>query len=111
VGLKLEAKRAAKMRNQISLFAACTLLQAWSGAVDAQDRAFSGYYCSEGCSSHANGYRWAEQKQITDSSECPLGDPNALDDSISFHEGCLAYSEDPGRGADEDDDGNPIEQN
>jgi hypothetical protein len=91
------------MRNHRLLFAACTVLLAWSGPVNAQDRSFGGYECTDDCKAHAAGYRWAEKKQITESSECPLG-------SNSFHEGCLAYTEDPYRGADEDDDGNSIDE-
>jgi hypothetical protein len=85
------------------LFAVCAVLLVWSGPVNAQERTFGGYDCTDDCLGHAIGYRWAEAKQFTDSSECPAGN------SSSFHEGCLAYTEDPDRGADEDDDGNPID--
>ena len=65
-------------------------------------RTFGGYDCTIDCSGHAAGYRWAEDQDVHDESDCPLGNSN------SFYEGCLAYTEDPSRGADEDDDGRPI---
>jgi hypothetical protein len=92
------------MRYHLSLFAACAIVLAWSGPASAHDRTFGGYECSDDCAGHAAGYRWAEKKQITESSECPLGD------SYSFLEGCLAYTENPDRGAEQDDEGNPIEE-
>jgi hypothetical protein len=92
------------MHNHLSLVAICAVLLAWSGPAGAQDRTFGGYDCPDDCSGHAAGYRWAETKQIAEGSECPLGD------SYSFHEGCLAYTEDPDRGSEIDDDGNPIEE-
>jgi hypothetical protein len=45
-------------------------------------------------------YRWAEQYRITDMDEC-------RGRSQFFYEGCLVYAEDPHRGAEEDDNGNP----
>jgi hypothetical protein len=92
------------MRHHLSLFAACSVVLAWSGPAGAEDRTFGGYECTDECSGHAAGYRWAEKKEITEGSECPLGA------SYSFLAGCLAYTEDPNRGADQDDDGNPIEE-
>src|ERR1700675_141468 len=70
----------------------------------AQDRTFGDFDCTEDCSGHAAGYRWAEKHSIDDESDCPRGN------SESFHEGCIAYSRDPSRGADEDDDGNMTGQ-
>jgi hypothetical protein len=70
----------------------------------AQDRTFGGYDCTDDCSGHAAGYRWAERRGVEDASECPYGNSN------SFHEGCLAYAEDQYRGADEDDDGEEIDE-
>jgi hypothetical protein len=69
----------------------------------AQDRTFGGYECTDYCSGHAAGYKWAELSGITDPQECPAANLN------SFQEGCIVYTEDPSRGADEDDDGEPIE--
>ena len=79
------------------------LVLAWTASASAQDRSFGGYDCTDDCSGHAAGYRWAESNGIADPQDCPAGNSN------SFHEGCLAYTEDPSRGADEDDDGEPIE--
>ena len=67
-----------------------------------QDRTFGGYDCTVDCSGHKAGYEWAEQNNISDESGCN-------GNSQSFEEGCKAYVEDPGRGADEDDDGEEIE--
>ncbi len=47
---------------------------------------FKGYPCTEDCSGHEAGYEWAEDKGITDSSDCG-GNSN------SFIEGCEAYAE------------------
>jgi hypothetical protein len=65
---------------------------------------FGGYECTEDCSGHAAGYKWAEEKGLEDPDSCPTGHGN------SFYEGCLAHSEDPSRGADEDDDGNQLDK-
>jgi hypothetical protein len=69
----------------------------------AQDRMFGGYDCTDDCSGHAAGYEWAKAHRITDASDCPTSGPK------SFYEGCLVYTEDPDRGADWDDDGDPIQ--
>jgi len=71
----------------------------YSGARD-----FGGYECTDDCSGHAAGYRWAEEHHITSESACSLNG-----NAISFYEGCLAYVEDPNRGADEDDDDEDID--
>jgi hypothetical protein len=89
------------MRNHLLLFAACTALVGCSGPVDTQVRSFRG--CTDDCAGYAAGYHWAEKKQITVSSECPLGR------SDSFNEGCFAYTEDRSRRADQDADGKPID--
>jgi hypothetical protein len=71
-------------------------------------RTFGGYECTDDCSGHKAGYEWAEAKGVTDEARCEAileRSPNR----ISFYEGCLAYVEDPDRGADEDDDGDEIE--
>lgn len=67
---------------------------------DTNAREFGGYECTDDCSGHSAGYRWAEAHNITNESNCPLNG-----NATSFYEGCLAYVEDPDRGADEDDDG------
>lgn len=70
----------------------------------ARAASFGGYECTEDCSGHAAGYDWAEHRDVTDADECPLGN------SESFHEGCLARTEDPMRRSDEDDEGNAIDK-
>jgi hypothetical protein len=71
---------------------------------EARAREFGGYYCSDDCSGHAAGYRWAEAHRITDESSCPL-----RGGAFSFYEGCLVYVEDSNRGANEDDEGDDID--
>ena len=71
---------------------------------EASSREFGGYECTDDCSGHAAGYRWAEVQNISGASGCP-----SRGGSLSFYEGCLAYVEDPSRGADEDDDGADID--
>jgi hypothetical protein len=71
-------------------------------------RTFGGYECTVDCSGHKAGYEWAEGKGITDKAECEQilnNSPNRT----SFYEGCMAYVEDPIRGADEGDEGDEIE--
>ena len=66
-------------------------------------RSFGGYECTVDCSGHKAGYEWAEAKDISDEESCEAilrRSPNRN----SFYEGCLAYVEDPARGADDDDD-------
>jgi hypothetical protein len=71
---------------------------------DANAGEFGGYECTDDCSGHAAGYRWAEAHHITNASNCPLNG-----NATSFYEGCLVYVEDPNRGADEDDDDEDID--
>jgi len=47
---------------------------------------FNGYECTDDCSGHEAGYNWAEEKGITDPSDCG-GNSN------SFIEGCQSYAE------------------
>ena len=68
----------------------------------ASARTFGGFECTDDCVGHAAGYRWAEATEITDTDDCPENRSDA------FYEGCLAYVDDPERGADVDDDGKPI---
>jgi hypothetical protein len=72
-------------------------------ATNANASELGGYECTDDCSGHAAGYRWAEAHNIADASNCPL-----RGNATSFYEGCLVYVEDLYRGADEDDDGDPI---
>jgi hypothetical protein len=68
----------------------------------AQAQTFGGFDCTEDCSGHAAGYKWADQHGIDSEYDCPEGN------SQSFHEGCIAYTRDPNQGADEDDQGNSL---
>ena len=65
---------------------------------------FGGYECTDDCSGHKAGYEWAEARGVSDAAQCPLRGK-----ALSFYEGCLAFTEDPDRGADEDDDGEDID--
>lgn len=49
-----------------------------------QSASFNGYECKSDCSGHLAGYHWAEDKAISDASEC-------AGNSTSFIEGCVAY--------------------
>jgi hypothetical protein len=70
----------------------------------AQDRTFGGFDCTVDCSGHSAGYKWAEKKGIDDETDCPDGN------SQSFHEGCVAYTQDNARDPDADDDENMVGQ-
>jgi hypothetical protein len=86
-------------RAGIILGFATVIMASESGA-----REFGGYDCSDDCSGHAAGYRWAEVHTISSEADCPL-----RGGAISFYEGCPVYVEYPSRGADEDDDGDGID--
>jgi hypothetical protein len=90
------------MRAYAVLLVICSAV-AFAPVAKSQDRTFGGYDCTDECQGHSAGYKWAERKGITDEANCPFGN------SRSFHEGCIAYTEDPTRDPDEDDDGNPID--
>ena len=88
---------------------ATSIVLIWAFALmttTASARELGGHECSDDCSGHAAGYRWAEENNITDETVCPLRGGGAM----SFYEGCIVYVEDPSRGADEDDDGDDIDQ-
>lgn len=97
--LQSSARRWEMQRTGIALSLAILIV-----ASEARAREFGGYDCSDSCFGHAAGYRWAEAHNITAESDCPL-----RGGAISFYEGCLVYVDDPDRGADEDDDGNDID--
>lgn len=71
-------------------------------AANAQDRTFGDFECTDDCSGHAAGYKWAEEHSIEDEDRCPEGN------SQSFHEGCIVYTRDPSRGAEDDDEGHAV---
>jgi hypothetical protein len=89
-----------EMRRAGILFSVALLI----AASDAHAREFGGYECSDNCSGHAAGYRWAEVHSIRSESDCPL-----RGGAVSFYEGCLVYVDDPDRGAEEDDEGDDID--
>ena len=67
-------------------------------------KTFGGYDCPGDCSAHKAGYEWAAGKIVTDETDCGAG-------ASSFAEGCKAFAQDPSRGSDIDDQGDPIETN
>lgn len=73
----------------------------------AQAETFGGYECTINCSSHKAGYDWAEHYTINNQFDC-AAILEKYPNSQSFYEGCLVYVQDPRRGSDEDDDGNPV---
>lgn len=87
------------MRYMILSLAAAAAV--WSSSALAQ-QTFGGNECTEDCSGHKAGYEWAQDNDISDASDCN-------GNSQSFNEGCETYTEDQQRGAEEDDDGNEIE--
>jgi hypothetical protein len=62
---------------------------------------FGDYECGETCTQHAAGFRWAQQNDILVADDCPTV-------SQAFYEGCVVYTKTPDRGADKDDQGEPI---
>lgn len=50
-----------------------------------QSKTFEGSNCTGDCSGHKAGYNWAEEKGITDPSDCG-------GNSSSFIEGCKSYA-------------------
>lgn len=92
----------------VSLRAILTLFLVTIAAAVAAARTFGGYECTQDCSGHKAGYEWAESKDIAGETDCEdilTIAPNRT----SFYEGCMAYVEDPLRGADQDDDGDDID--
>ena len=91
--------------SYVYLFAAAVfgLLSPFICAASAQDRTYGGFDCTVDCSGHAAGYKWADGHDITDELDCPDGN------SQSFHEGCVAYTQDNMRSdLDADDDDQPA---
>ena len=71
-------------------------------AANSQDRTFGDFDCTDDCSGHAAGYKWAAQHGIDNENDCPYGN------SQSFHEGCIAHTRDPSLYEESDDGGNPV---
>src|SRR6266566_5573379 len=100
--LRSVAGEGENMRACILISALITLALALTAPAVAQYRTFGGFDCTVDCSGHSAGYKWAEKKDITDEADCPYGN------SQSFHEGCIAYTQDEARVANEDDDGRMV---
>jgi len=47
---------------------------------------YKGYPCTKDCSGHAAGYKWSDDRDITDPNLCPYS-------NNSFWEGCLAHTD------------------
>ncbi len=104
IGRRVFLVTSSKHRKALIAIAAFALLTTAAVA-----RTFGGYECTVDCSGHKAGYEWAEAKGIQDELECD----EILDTApnrTSFYEGCMAYVEDPSRGADKDDDGDDIDE-
>lgn len=101
--------RTSRVKNAIlTLVALVSVIPSFSvPAIAGTDRTFGGYECTDDCSGHKAGYEWAEQKGITSIDVCE-GVVRRHPNRTSFSEGCMAYVEDPSRGADEDEDGDSI---
>lgn len=50
---------------------------------------FAGYDCTQDCSGHEAGYKWAEEHDIDNEDDCEMAGDTS--DSPSFAEGCKAY--------------------
>jgi hypothetical protein len=50
---------------------------------------FHGYQCTQDCSGHEAGYKWAEEHDISDGDACDAAGGHS--NSPSFAEGCHAY--------------------
>jgi hypothetical protein len=88
------------MMRVFAFAALCSL--ALGQQVSAPTRTFGGYVCRHECDVHAAGFGWAQARAIEDSRQCPQGI------SPSFHEGCMAYIQNPKHDPDEDDEGHPV---
>jgi len=87
------------MRDMALLLATISALAATSAFAQ---QSFGGYDCGGDCAGHKAGYEWAEENHISDAADC-------MGNSQPFNEGCEAYTENPDRGADADDDGIDID--
>src|SRR5215213_5833147 len=101
--MQLRRGKETRMRNMMLALCGVVLSFAISAPSQARDRTFGGYDCTADCSGHAAGYKWAEEHSVSDPSDCG-GSSN------SFVEGCQAFTADPSRGSDEDDDGESVDE-
>lgn len=86
--------------RSVSLILALFFSIALVSPASPQDRTFGDFDCTDDCSGHSAGYKWADKHSIDNEDDCPAGN------SQSFHEGCIAYSRDPYNDPDADDQGN-----
>jgi hypothetical protein len=84
------------------IYCAVAVLVLTMAPARAQDRTFGDFECTDDCSGHAAGFKWAEKHSIDDEADCPQGN------SQSFHEGCIAYTRDPSMDPDADDQGHQV---
>ena len=71
--------------SQLDCFAVAMAIITFCTDAEAQQY-FNVYPCTQDCSGHQAGYRWAEENGITDPDECG-------GNSQSFIEGCQSYAE------------------
>ena len=95
----LSRLRGALMRKT-AVILALVALGFLGGSANAQDRSYGGFECTDDCSGHEAGYKWATRHDVEDEENCPDGN------SQSFHEGCVARTRDSFRDPDADDGGN-----
>ena len=91
----------------------CALLSLAPGPALAQEtndqsnpttKTFGGYDCSGNCSDHRAGFEWAAKEIVTDEADCGAN-------VSGFAEGCKVFAQNPSRGSDIDDQGDPVEVN
>jgi hypothetical protein len=76
---------------------------------DDNEREFDGYTCTGDCSGHEAGYRWAQERGISDADDCDAAGEHS--NSPSFAEGCHAYVDGDAepKNNDEDDESDDVE--
>jgi hypothetical protein len=68
----------------------------------AGERTFGGYPCRNFCDVHADGYKWARNRNIRDKQGCRIGI------SPTFREGCIAFVKRPDLDPERDDQGHAV---
>jgi hypothetical protein len=95
-------------RRAVGIGVCAIILVAGSIAIASADesvtrqRTFGGYACKNLCDVHADGYKWARDRNIKDKHSCKLGI------SPGFREGCIAFVEHPDLDPESDDQGNAV---
>jgi len=67
-----------------------------------QSRYFGGYRCTDKCRDHAAGFDYARQLRLRDPTQC-------AGPTLSYEQGCKAYTRDRMRDGKKDDAGRPID--